>query len=34
LKQFGWIHAMACPAENVLCRRALELAGAELLLKP
>jgi len=18
-KQFGWIHEMACPAENVLC---------------
>ena len=30
LKQFGWIHAMACPSENVLYRGgAVELAGAE-----
>jgi len=30
LKQFGWIHAMACPSENVaLCGGTAELAGAE-----
>ena len=30
LKQFGWIHGMACPSENTLLRRrSAELAGAE-----
>ena len=30
LKQFGWIHAMACPSENTLyVAELLELAGAE-----
>ena len=30
LKQFGWIHEIACPSENVLyVGRAAELAGAE-----
>jgi len=30
LKQFGWIHEIACPSENVaVCGGAAELAGAE-----
>jgi hypothetical protein len=30
LKQFGWIHLIACPSENVLFRRRIaELASAE-----
>ena len=30
LKEFGWIHEIACPSENeTLCRRIAELADTE-----
>ncbi len=35
LKQFGWIHAMACPSENVLyVAELLNWRVQKLLLKP